>query len=180
MIKALVIVDMQNDFVTGTLPVPDSEQLVKPIVQLAGHFDEVITTQDWHPKDHVSFVEQGGPFVEHCVKFTKGAELVPSIAAIGAEPCVKGYEKDDEPAMDAFGGVMYRQARGLAEYLKLREVEKLVIVGVAQEFCVADTAIGGVLAGFDVAVPLAYTQALDPKAGKRSVERMLAARITVV
>jgi nicotinamidase/pyrazinamidase len=172
MSKALVIVDMQNDFVTGSLPVPDAEQLVTPIVRLAEEFDVIATTQDWHPKDHVSFVEQGGPFPAHCVANTWGAELVPQIAALHAQRFKKGKKRTDSPAMDAF------ENPNLSIYLG--EVEKLIVVGLTREFCVTETAIGGVRAGFNVVVPLAYTQAIEPEAGSRAIQRMMAAGVRVV
>jgi len=76
--EALLIIDVQNDFLPGgALAVPDGDEVIAPINALAAdpRFAVVIATRDWHPPDHQSFAEQGGPWPAHCVQGTSGAEL---------------------------------------------------------------------------------------------------------
>src|SRR5579862_4016234 len=74
--QALVIVDVQNDFCPGgALAVPDGDAVIDPVNDLARAADFVVATRDWHPADHGSFVAQGGPWPEHCVAGSHGAQL---------------------------------------------------------------------------------------------------------
>nr|MDQ4041972.1 isochorismatase family protein [Actinomycetota bacterium] len=80
--EALLIVDVQNDFVPGgALPVPRGDEILGRVRELieSGRFDLVVATRDWHPPDHQSFEQQGGPWPPHCVQLTPGAELHPDL-----------------------------------------------------------------------------------------------------
>jgi len=106
--QALVIVDFQNDFCPGgALAVPDGDAIAGRVNELAGSgaFDLVVATRDWHPPDHGSFREQGGPWPPHCVQGTEGAELHPALdrslidAVIdtGQRPDNEGYSALENP-----------------------------------------------------------------------------------
>jgi nicotinamidase/pyrazinamidase len=74
--QALIVVDVQNDFCPGgALAVPDGDAVVEPINRMAREASFVVATRDWHPADHGSFAEQGGPWPAHCVQGTPGADL---------------------------------------------------------------------------------------------------------
>src|ERR1700716_1995112 len=76
--EALIVVDVQNDFCPGgALPVDDGDAVIAPLNRMAAEHDVVVATRDWHPEDHHSFTAQGGPWPEHCVQGSEGAELPP-------------------------------------------------------------------------------------------------------
>jgi nicotinamidase/pyrazinamidase len=105
--EALLIIDLQNDFVPGgALPVPHGDQIVNHVNELidSGRFDLIVATRDWHPPDHRSFKEQGGPWPPHCVQGSVGAELHPELHAdkidvvvdAGYRPELEGYSGFEE------------------------------------------------------------------------------------
>src|SRR3954449_6653175 len=109
--EALLIIDFQNDFVPGgALPVPDGDRIAPRVNELAepGAFDLIVATRDWHPPDHNSFREQGGPWPPHCVQGTEGAELYPSlersqvdvVVDAGYRPDLEGYSGFEETDLE--------------------------------------------------------------------------------
>src|SRR5919109_322937 len=109
--EALLIIDLQNDFVPGgALPVPHGDQIVNHVNELidSGRFDLVVATRDWHPPDHRSFEEQGGPWPPHCVQGSEGAELHPSldrakvdvVVDAGYRPELEGYSGFEETELE--------------------------------------------------------------------------------
>ena len=112
MAHALVVVDLQNDFLPpgGALAVPAGEEVIEPINALlaGGGFDLVVATRDWHPPDHASFISQGGPWPPHCVQGTPGAQLHPALEAqridavvdAGYRPELEGYSGFEETALE--------------------------------------------------------------------------------
>lgn len=147
---ALVIVDVQGDFVTGSLAVPGGAAVIPPLNRAAAAFAArglpVIATRDWHPDDHMSFHEQGGPWPAHCVAGTPGAD-----AAEGLElpPGTVIVEKADTAAVDAYSAF---QGTGLAGDLRERGVRRLVVGGLATDYCVLNTVTDAIAEGFDVVV----------------------------
>ena len=147
--RALMIVDVQNDFCPGgALPVPAGDRVVPVINALTDRFDLVIATRDWHPEDHCSFAEPpeftDGSWPPHCVADSPGAEFhgdlhVPTDAVIinkGADP--------DKEAYSGFGGTdLVHQLRGM-------NVERLFVCGLATDYCVKCTAVDAVDNGFTV------------------------------
>ena len=112
MARALLIIDFQNDFTAGgALAVPDGDAIAGRVNELLtrGGFDLVVATRDWHPADHGSFKEQGGPWPPHCVQGTPGAELHPSVPReavdvvvdAGYEPGLEGYSGFEETNLAA-------------------------------------------------------------------------------
>ena len=139
MAQALLIVDLQNDFLPGgALAVPGGDEVIAPINQLTAdeRFAMRIATRDWHPPDHSSFVQQGGPWPTHCVHDTFGAQLddrldlerVDVIVDTGTEADAAGYSAFERPE--------------LAELLSYRGIDAVTVVGLATDFCVAQTAEG--------------------------------------
>jgi nicotinamidase/pyrazinamidase len=175
--RALIVVDVQNDFCPGgALGVPDGDGVVEPVNRLASEAPFVVATRDWHPPDHGSFAEQGGPWPEHCVSGTPGAELHSRIDRDQIDLVLdKGQSRDTE-GYSAFEGT------GLEELLRSRGVDTVDVAGLALDYCVRATALDAKRAGFDVVVHSGATRAVDvqPGDGERAVEELRAAGVSVV
>jgi NAD+ synthetase len=157
---ALLVVDMQNDFLPGgALGVAGGDELGPAIAAAAGSAGTVVATRDRHPADHCSFAERGGSWPVHCVAGTSGAELHPSVAGIRFDRVVdKGTVRDRE-AYSGFDGT------DLAEYLRGRGVERVVVAGVATDYCVRATALDAIAAGFTTTVLTDAVAAVDLSKG---------------
>jgi nicotinamidase/pyrazinamidase len=163
--KALIIVDMQNDFMPrGALGVPDADALIPIINQLMPLFPVVITSQDWHPLDHISFASNHpgkkiGAIVDnqilwpmHCVQGTKGAELVDSLnQKLITAKFYKGTDKNVD-SYSVFFDNARRQSTGLEQYLREHSITDLFFVGVATEYCVLYSALDAIDLGFNVSI----------------------------
>lgn len=187
--EALIIVDLQHDFYSpkGALSVPDAESIIDPIERHARRFrDEgalIVTTTDWHPFNHCSFSDYGGPFPRHCVAGTEPAALHRKIAALDAPNVYKAFAPDDNPGMDAFSGVIPTESGGyvsLARYLEEKVIDRVHVVGLTKEYCVPATAKGALSAGLEVCVPTPFTVALDYQAGLDAMRELKAAGAQIV
>lgn len=165
--KALIIVDVQNDFCPGgALEVPEGDAVIKPINSLMDSFDCVVQTQDWHPFDHLSFasnhdgknpydtvqMEYGEQVLwpDHCVQGTEGAEFHPDLRNKPSQLIVrKGFRKDVD-SYSAFFENDHETVTGLHGYLQARNVDELVITGLASDFCVKWTALDARKLGYKV------------------------------
>ncbi|MBL8617486.1 MAG: bifunctional nicotinamidase/pyrazinamidase [Deltaproteobacteria bacterium] len=165
--SALIIVDLQNDFMPGgPLGVPGADSLLPLIVGRLGGFSTVVATQDWHPPGHGSFASQhpgaqpgelgeldGLPQVmwpDHCVAGTRGAELVDGLPL---DRLTAVFRKGQDPRVDSYSGFFDNGRRGdtgLADWLRGRGVRRLVVVGVATDYCVQYTARDAATLGFEV------------------------------
>jgi nicotinamidase/pyrazinamidase len=175
-VRALVIVDFQNDFTPGgALAVRDGDAIAGRVDELArsGDFDVVVATRDWHPPDHHSFDEQGGAWPVHCVQDSPGAQLRVDLA----------HELIDR-VVDAGVG---RQALGfdkvgesdLADWLRGHDVDRVHVGGLALDYCVKHTALGARRAGFEVIVHRDATRAVNVEPGddERAVAELRAAGV---
>lgn len=155
---ALILVDLQNDFMPGgALAVPDADQVIPGANDLMTHYEIVVATQDWHPANHGSFADThpgkavfdqvdlaGLPQIlwpTHCVQNTEGAEFAPNLNTDGF---TKVFPKGIDPAIDSYSGFFdngRRAGTGLHEWLEDRGVEAVDIMGVATDFCVKFTAL---------------------------------------
>lgn len=167
--KALIVVDMQNDFMPGgALGVPNADQIIPKINELMNHFSTVYATLDWHPKNHVSFAvnhldKKVGDIIEidgisqilwpvHCVQNTFGAELVKDI---DKQKIQEYFHKGIDPEIDSYS-VFFDNAKkrstGLEEVLLKQNVKEVVLAGVATEYCVLYSAMDAIDLGFKVTV----------------------------
>jgi nicotinamidase/pyrazinamidase len=149
MAEALVIVDFQNDFTPGgALAVPEGDRIAERVNELAAdpRFELVLATRDWHPPDHGSFVDQGGPWPAHCVRGSEGAQLH---RALDAERIQLVVDKGQNPDTEGYSGF---EGTGLEELLRERGIDRLTIVGLATDYCVKNTALDALRHGFDVTV----------------------------
>jgi nicotinamidase/pyrazinamidase len=183
----LLVVDVQNDFADpgGSLYVAGGEEVVPRVSQLVGAAQNVgsavVYTQDWHPASTPHFEKDGGIWPVHCVGGTWGAELHPQLLVRG--PVVRKGTSGE----DGYSGFSVRDpTTGTAAATQLQSlldpaIQRLVIVGLAGDYCVKETALDGVRLGYSVEVPLALTRfvELSPGDSERSVEEMRAAGVTV-
>ena len=163
--KALILVDIQNDFLPGgALAVPEGDVIIPIANRLQTVFPLVVATQDWHPANHGSFAahhpgknlfEQidlnGLPqtlWPAHCVQGTAGAELAP---ALQRKRIAKIFPKGTDPAIDSYSGLFdngHRKSTGLGEWLKIQGVTEVFVCGLATDYCVKFTALDAAQFGF--------------------------------
>jgi nicotinamidase/pyrazinamidase len=144
---ALIIVDVQNDFCPGgALAVPHGDEVVPAINRLLNHSWFTVATKDWHPADHSSFEARGGPWPPHCVQGTVGAELHPELDATKIRLVIT---KGSHPDRDAYSGF---QGTELAKILRGKGVNRVVVCGIATDYCVRATAHDALQEGFEVLV----------------------------
>lgn len=171
---ALVVVDVQNDFLPGgSLAVPDGDAVVPVLNQYIRAFAErdlpIIFTRDWHPESHCSFQEQGGTWPVHCVADTPGAAFA---SALEQPAGVSVVSKAQSPEADAYSGFEHTE---LANDLRRLGVKRVFVGGLATDYCVLNTVKDALSNGFDV---LLLTDAIrpvnvQPEDGPRAVEEML-------
>lgn len=162
--KALIIVDVQNDFTPGgALPVPEGDQVVDVINGLQSKYGLVVATQDWHPKNHGSFASNHGKmpgeiitlngltqilWPDHCVQGSWGAEFVEGLSM---DKIVRVFQKGTDPEVDSYSGLFdngHRKDTGLGDFLKDQKVDDVYIAGLATDYCVKFTALDTVKLGF--------------------------------
>jgi nicotinamidase/pyrazinamidase len=195
--EALVVIDVQNDFCTGgALAVPGGEEVVPVINRLATGFRHVVMTQDWHPAGHFSFASSHPGkeaftaidadygtqtlWPDHCVQATDGAAFH---AALNIPHAAMVVRKGMNPALDSYSAFYendHATPTGLAGYLRDRKIGKLVMAGLATDFCVAWSAIDAAREGFDVTVHMAGCRAIDLDGSlASSIADMQAAGVTL-
>lgn len=163
--RALILVDLQNDFLPGgALAVPRGELVIPPANRLQSRFDLCCATQDWHPEGHGSFasshpgkqpgerVELGGLvqilWPDHCVQGSRGAALAARLDTRRVEAI---FRKGTDPGIDSYSGFFdnaERKATGLGAYLQGRGVREVHVLGLATDYCVKATALDARRLGF--------------------------------
>ncbi len=176
--RALIVIDVQNDFCPGgNLAVNEGDQIVPLVNRLMEEFGTCVLTQDWHPADHASLVTShpgAEPFstIEmaygdqvlwpaHCVQGTEGADFHADLATDRADLILR---KGTDPAIDSYSAFFENDrttATGLAGWLRERGVSKLTLVGLATDFCVRWSAIDAAKLGFTTTVRLDGCRAID-------------------
>jgi nicotinamidase/pyrazinamidase len=178
---ALLVVDVQNDFLPGgALGVREGDEVIPVLNRWIGAFARqglpVFFTRDWHPPRHCSFQAQGGRWPPHCVAGTEGASFAEGLEMPPAARIVSKATREGEEAYSAF------QDTGLAEELKALGVARVFVGGLATDYCVRATVIDACPAGFEVVVIEPAIRAVDvqPGDGDRAIADMKAAgaRIT--
>lgn len=169
---ALIVVDLQNDFCPGgALPVPDGDAVVPAVNAVLDKFPLVVATQDWHPTDHISFREQGGPWPPHCIAGTAGAQPHPGLHREKVHLWVRKAVSSERDAYSGFDGT------GLGDELKRRGVRRVFIAGLATDYCVRATALDALSAGFEVVVLTDAVRGVNVAPGddQRALEEMASA-----
>jgi nicotinamidase/pyrazinamidase len=158
--EALIVVDVQNDFCSGgALEVPDADAVVEVINELAERSPYVVATRDWHPPNHSSFVDQGGPWPIHCVRGTRGAELHPRIERSRIDHIVDAGREVDAEGYSGF------EDTDLERTLREHDVDTVHVTGLALDYCVRATALEAKHLGFRVILHRDATRAVDVHAG---------------
>jgi nicotinamidase/pyrazinamidase len=173
----LIVVDVQNDFCPGgALAVPDGDAVIEPINRLAEQVSFVVATRDWHPPDHLSFREQGGPWPVHCVRDTGGAQLHPNLDSSRVDAIV---DAGREPADEGYSGF---ERTDLERLLREHGVDTVHVAGLALDYCVKETALDARRAGFDVVLHRGATRPINVNAGddERALEELRSAGVEVV
>jgi len=190
---ALIVVDVQNCFIEGgTLPVKGGAEVVPVINKLAGAFQNVVVTQDWHTPGHASFATAypgKKPFEtttlkygtqvlwpDHCVQGTDDASLHKDLKLPTAQLIIrKGYNKGVD-SYSAFEEADHKTVTGLAGYLKARGIKTVYITGLATDFCVAWTAMDARKAGFEAYVIEDATRGIDLNGSLAAAWKQMAAK----
>lgn len=163
--RALIVVDVQNDFLPGgALAVPQGDAVIPVVNRIMDAFECVVATQDWHPADHLSFASQHSDrgvgdrvivegleqilWPDHCVQGSAGAELA---GDLDTERITHRFQKGTNRQLDSYSGFFdngHRHATGLEDYLKSKNVQATYVAGLATDYCVKYTALDSVRLGF--------------------------------
>ncbi len=163
--KALILVDIQNDFCPGgALAVQEGDQVVPVANKMMEQFDLIVATQDWHPADHGSFAanhegKTPGEIIDlnglpqilwpvHCVQESVGAAFV---SDLNTDKIHKIFPKGTDKTIDSYSGFFdngHRKATGLGDYLKEKNVSEVYVMGLATDYCVKFTALDAIELGF--------------------------------
>ncbi len=164
--NALLIIDMQLDFMSGgPLAVPNAEALIPVINRLQPQFDVVVATQDWHPLQHESFimnhVNDSGIWPVHCVQGTKGASFHPALEMHAVAAIIrKGMNKNID-SYSAFYDNAYMHSTGLTGYLREQGVQRIYFCGLCADICVYFSIEDALKEGFECVLLEDATCALD-------------------
>jgi len=170
---ALVIIDVQNCFLPGgSLAVPESEKIIPVLNQYIALFKSnslpIFATRDWHPPDHCSFVEQGGPWPAHCVAGTPGAEFSRELLLPEGVPVISKAMTPEKESYSDF------EDTDFDEQLHRLRVKRLFVGGLATEYCVRSTVLDGLRLGYEVFLLIDAIRPVDvqPDDGDRAIEEM--------
>lgn len=197
--RVLIIVDVQYDFlpaegtaqaIDGALAIPDGDKIIAPLHQQwqVYAYGAVLASMDWHPPLHKSFEANGGPWPEHCVQNTFGANLEQTVLDICDFSVYKGFEAGKEAYsafdgyVDVVGHAMYAGERHnprLLAWLMKHEVEAVDICGLALDYCVLATALDAQRAGLETTVLLDLTRPVNWVTGMQAIEQLVEAGVAL-
>jgi nicotinamidase/pyrazinamidase len=172
---ALIVVDVQNDFLPGgSLAVADGDAVIAPINRYAALFSQsghpVFATRDWHPSDHCSFKSRGGPWPPHCIADSRGSAFP---AALALPEAVAVISKATDPDRDAYSGF---ERTGLARQLRAQGVKRVFVAGLATDYCVLATVRDALAEGFAAILLVDAVRAVNvtPGDGESAIREMRA------
>lgn len=176
---ALLIIDVQKDFCPGGALAIENGDAIIPVLNnwisnAVNTGVAVYASRDWHPKGHVSFSEQGGPWPPHCIQDSDGARFHPTLElADSVIKVTKGvrFDQDQNSAFDQ---------TGLAVELHKKGIKRLWVGGLAEDVCVLATALDGRKEGFDVMLIKDATLPVTPEGGEKALKEMSGAGIKIV
>ncbi|MDY3505734.1 bifunctional nicotinamidase/pyrazinamidase [Riemerella anatipestifer] len=198
--KALIVVDVQNDFCEGgALAVPNANEII-PYINLLieeNQYDKIIFTQDWHPANHKSFASNNGKKVgetislngvpqfmwpDHCVENSFGAEFHKDLDTSKVDYIVKKGKNPEIDSYSAFQDNNHFMKTGLADYLKENDIQLVEIVGLALDYCVKYTCLDAVKEGFLTCLHFNGTRAVNvkPENGRDTIYEMLENGVTIL
>ena len=189
--NALIIVDLQNDFLPGgALAVPHGDEVIPLANELQQRFELVLATQDWHPPNHGSFAanhrgKKPGDRIMldgieqilwpvHCVQNTKGAEFAPSF---DTSRIAHIFHKGIDPKIDSYSTFFdnaHRRETGLADYLKKRAINEIYLMGLALDYCVKYSTLDARQLGLNTCVIVDGCRGIELEAGdiERAIDEM--------
>ena len=178
---ALIVTDIQNDFCSGgALAVQGSEEII-PILnawirQAVELRNPVFLTRDWHPVNHISFRDRGGPWPPHCIQNTRGADFHPELFVPASAVLINKAKGPDRESCSAFGDTL------LTHYVRTLNVRRVWLGGLALDYCIEATALDARALGLEVNVLLDATRAVNVSRGdaERAIEKMKAAGVGVI
>jgi nicotinamidase/pyrazinamidase len=194
---ALLVVDIQNDFLPGgSLAVPRGDEIIPVVNRLQGRFGLVVATQDWHPAGHGSFASShpgkkvfetvllGGVeqilWPDHCVQGSPGAEFSKTLDMKRVEVIIR---KGTDPAIDSYSTFFdnaRRKSTGLEGYLRQKGVDRVYLAGLAADFCVKSSMIDALSLGFAAVLVKDATRAISEEGFRTAEKEILAKGGTVV
>lgn len=195
--KTLILIDIQNDFMpSGSLAVPEGDEIVPIINILIPKFELVVATQDWHPTTHKSFAShhenkkefetinlnglEQKLWPDHCVQNTNGAEFHPDL---NMKPIEAIFRKGLDPEIDSYSGFYdngHKKSTGLAGYLREKGAKELYFCGLAADICVYFSIQDAVKAGFSVTLIEDASRALDAADFEKAKQNMLALGVKII
>lgn len=197
--QALIIVDMQNDFMPGgALPTKNANKIIPYINDLIPQFSLVVATKDWHPKNHLSFAanhpkKKPGEIINvdglqqilwpiHCVQNTVGAEFA---KGLHEENIDKVFYKGIDPLIDSYSTFFdnaHKRNTGLADFLRQHHIDEIMIVGVATDYCVLYSVLDALELGFCVKVLVEACKPINLHHGdeEKALERMRKAGAEII
>lgn len=198
--KALIVVDVQNDFCEGgALAVPNASDII-PYINLLieeNQYDKIVFTQDWHPQNHKSFASNNGKKVgetitlngipqfmwpDHCVQGSHGAEFHKDLNTSKIDHIIKKGQNAEFDSYSAFQDNNQFMKTGLADYLKSNNIQMVEVVGLALDYCVKYTCIDSAKEGFITCVHFNGTKAVNvrPENGRDAIYEMLQNGVTIL
>jgi nicotinamidase/pyrazinamidase len=168
---ALIVVDVQKDFCPGgALPIENGD-LVVPVLNrwidaAAENGIPVYFSRDWHPVDHISFKNRGGPWPPHCIQDSDGADFHPDLKLPKSPVIVTKGVRFDQDQNSAF------DQTGLAQRLREEGVKRLFVGGLAEDVCVLATVVDGIKEGFDVTLIFDATRPVSASGGAKALKKM--------
>lgn len=198
--KALVIVDVQNDFCEGgALAVPGANSVIPYINMLMqeNEYDQIVLTQDWHPANHKSFASVNGKRIgetislngvpqfmwpDHCVQGTFGADFHPDLHREKATHIIQKGKNVEFDSYSGFQDNNHFMKTGLTDFLKYQGIQLLEICGLALDYCVKFTCLDAVQEGFITCLHFSGTKAVNvqPENGRDAIYELLQSSVTVL
>ena len=198
--KALIIVDVQNDFCEGgALAVPGAKEIISYINLLMeeNEYDKIVLTQDWHPANHKSFASTNGKKVgdtiilngipqfmwpDHCVQGTSGAEFHKDLNREKVDHIIQKGKNIDFDSYSGFQDNNHFTKTGLDDYLKYHDIQLLEVVGLALDYCVKFTCLDAAQLGYVTCLHFNGTRAVNvkPENGKDAIYEMLQNSVTIL
>ncbi len=196
--NVLLVIDLQNDFCPGgSLAVPDGDKIVPVINKIMDKFYKVVATQDWHPKNHISFASTHNKqlyetieinnilqtlWPEHCVQGSHGAELHKDLDIKKINLILR---KGTDPQIDSYSAFLENDKQtktGLDGYLRSLDIKKVYVCGLALDYCVYYTACDAVKFGFETYVIIDATKGVDVPKGnvEKTVQHMKSLGIKIL
>lgn len=196
--KALILIDIQNDFLPGgALAVPDGDKIIPFANKIMTTYDLILATQDWHPAEHKSFASQhegkkvGDVIIldglkqilwpDHCIQNSLGAEIAHSL---NKERIERVFQKGTDIMTDSYSGFYdnaWRKTTGLNDYLREKQINDITVMGLATDYCVKFTTLEAVKLGFKTTLLLKGCRGVELKPGdcKKAIEDMRRAGVII-